>query len=98
MKKILVIGRHPQIMENVLGQLNRSTNWQAEAVLTDEAARETFVQTQFDLVLFGGGVETNSVRILSNDFKNANPEVQIIQHFGGGPGKLMKTIENVMKK
>ncbi len=94
--KILVLGRHAQIMETVLRLINGQPKWKAEGALTDAEAKTKFENGNFDLVLIGGGVEEKSERELSIVFKEKNPEVKIIRHYGGGSGLLFNEIEEAL--
>ena len=90
MKKIniLYIGRHPEILATVVRLLNKSENWNGIGVQTDEAAMDAFKQTDFDLVLFGPGIEEESEKVLRAYFNKEKPNIIIIQHYGGGSGLL----------
>ncbi len=94
---ILVIGRHQQIMETVLRLLNGQDGWRAMGALTDSEAKVKFVETKFDLVLIGGGVEEKSEQQLRLEFEKTNPLIKIIRHYGGGSGLLFNEIQEAMK-
>lgn len=93
---ILVIGRHPQIMETVLRLINGQPRWTAEGALTDEDALVKFNAADFNLVLIGGGVEESSEERLRKEFEKRNPQVKMIRHFGGGSGLLFNEIEETI--
>jgi hypothetical protein len=95
---ILVLGRHAQIMETVLRLINSQPEWKAEGALTDTDAKIKFNSSDFDLVLFGGGVEERSEKELSVVFKEKKPSVKIIRHYGGGSGLLFNEIEEAIAK
>ena len=96
--EILVIGRHPQIMETVLRLINQNENWNAVGALTDEEAIEKFHRHSFQLVLLGGGIEEASEKKLRSLFSFQNPEIIIIQHYGGGSGLLSNEIMEALDK
>lgn len=96
--EILVVGRHPQIMETVLRLINANENWNATGALTDEEAIELFHRHTFKLVLLGGGVETESEKKLRSLFTYQNPDIIIVQHFGGGRGLLFNEITEALEK
>jgi DNA-binding NarL/FixJ family response regulator len=96
MIKILVIGRHPQIMETVLRLINGQENWKGVGALTDGEAKIKFENENFDLILIGGGVEDKSEKELSTVFKGKNPTVKIVRHFGGGSGLLFNEIQQAI--
>ncbi len=93
---ILVIGRHPQILETVLRLINAQEAWKAIGALTDNEAREKFRRDKFDLVLIGGGVEEESERNLKNEFEKIDPQIKIIRHYGGGSGLLFNEISEAI--
>jgi DNA-binding NarL/FixJ family response regulator len=96
--EILLIGRHPQIMETVLRLINQNENWNAVGALTDEEAVEKFHRYNFQLVLLGGGIEEASERKLRSLFTFHDPEIIIIQHYGGGSGLLSNEIMEALDK
>ncbi len=94
--RILVIGRHAQILETVLRLINAQQAWKAIGALTDNEAREKFGRDNFDLVLIGGGVEEESERSLKNEFEKINPQIKMIRHYGGGSGLLFNEINEAI--
>jgi hypothetical protein len=96
MINILVIGRHPQIMETVLRLINSQPQWRAEGALTDEDALFKFNAADFNLVLIGGGVAESSEGKLRKEFEKRNPQVKLIRHYGGGSGLLFNEIEEAI--
>ena len=96
--EILVVGRHPQIMETVLRLINQNENWSAVGALTDEEAIEKFHQHTFQMVLLGGGIEEAGERKLRSLFTFHDPGIIIIQHYGGGSGLLSNEIMEALDK
>lgn len=96
--EILVIGRHPQILETVLRLINQNENWNAVGALTDEEAIELFHKYSFDIVLLGGGIEEASEKKLRSLFTFQEPGIIIIQHYGGGSGLLANEIREALDK
>ena len=95
---ILVIGRHPQIMETVLRLINTQPQWKAIGTLTDNEAIVKFKENNFDLVLIGGGVDEESERKLKTEFEKGNPQIKMIRHFGGGSGLLFNEIQEALTR
>lgn len=93
---ILVLGRHPQILETVLRLIHTQQEWKAIGALSDSEAIEQFRADNFDLVLIGGGVEEESERKLKTEFEKLNPKVKIIRHYGGGSGLLFNEIHEAL--
>lgn len=94
MKKIqiLVICNHEEILQTILRLINNNEDWEAIGANADEKAIELFHQHHFDLVLLGSGISDESENKLKKIFHHQNPQIKIIQHFGGGSGLLSNEI------
>jgi hypothetical protein len=90
--KILVIGRHQEILQTVVRLVNNNPDWHSTGVSTDEEAIDTFNSDTFKLVLLGGGIEPESEKLLCAYFKAHNKDIIIVQHYGGGSGLLAAEI------
>lgn len=90
--QILVIGRNPEIVQTVVRLINNNPSWSASHALTDEVAINLFESRSFNLVLLGGGIEPESDSLLRHEFTSRNPNITIIQHYGGGSGLLATEI------
>jgi hypothetical protein len=90
--KILIIGRHPEILQTVVRLVNNNPEWECLGVQTDDEAIVAFSAQPFDLVLLGGGIEKQSEEHLCCLFRAHNPNIIIIQHYGGGSGLLTAEI------
>jgi DNA-binding NarL/FixJ family response regulator len=95
--RILIIGRHAQIMETVLRLIHTQQDWKAIGALSDSEAIEEFKAGNFDLVLIGGGVTEESERSLKNEFEKINPQIKMIRHYGGGSGLLFNEVQEALK-
>ncbi|HVM88285.1 MAG TPA: hypothetical protein VMT76_08850 [Puia sp.] len=95
MKKtqILVICKHEEILQTILRLVNNNQSREGIGTSVDEKAIELFHQHAFDLVLLGSGLSDESETKLRKIFTHQNPEIKIIQHFGGGSGLLSNEIE-----
>ena len=89
---ILYIGRHLEILETVIRLINTNENWSGLGVMNDEEAKEIFLRKDFSLVLLGSGIQEESEAELCAFFKNKNPNISIVQHYGGGSGLLKSEI------
>lgn len=85
--RILVVGRHPDLMAKVLGLLE-SAGYVAVGALADDEAIQSMNSSMSDALLLGGGVESASRRLLADAFQAARPGRPIIEHFGGPQGLL----------
>lgn len=95
---ILAIGRHQEILETVLRIINKSENWIAKGALTDEEAMALFDQEKFDIVLLCGGIQEECEQALRAAFTQKDPEIIIIQHYGGGSGLLSNEIIHALSQ
>jgi DNA-binding NtrC family response regulator len=91
--QILVICHHEEILQTILRLINNNEKWQAVGTADDEKAVELFHQHQFNLVLLGSGISDEAENKLRKIFTHQNPQIKIIQHFGGGSGLLSNEIE-----
>ena len=89
---ILYIGRHLEILATVVRLINYNENWNGVGVTSDEEAKDFFLKKDFSLVLLGSGIQQESETELCAFFKNQNPNIVIVQHYGGGSGLLKSEI------
>ena len=90
--QILVIGRHPEILQTVVRLVNTNPDWNATGAETDEEALSAFSEQDFSLVLLGGGIQKDSETSLCEAFRLYKPRIKIVQHYGGGSGLLSAEI------
>ena len=57
-----------------------------------EEAKEIFIRKDFSLVLLGSGIQEESENNLCTFFNKQNPNIIIVQHYGGGSGLLKREI------
>ncbi|MBC7486232.1 MAG: hypothetical protein H7282_05735 [Cytophagaceae bacterium] len=86
--KILVIGRHLQLLEVLFRLINQNPHWEGTSATTDEDAMTLFDQNTYDLVLLSSGIEEESENKLRDFLIKKNPGIIILQHYGGGSGLL----------
>lgn len=96
--QILVFGKHPEILNTLIRLVNKNENWFADGGIEEEKVIELFNQHQYDLVLLGGGISQQSENKVRAIFQKLNPEIKIVQHYGGGSGLLKSEIEMALKK
>lgn len=87
MSRILVVGRHPEVMHRVLA-LIASAGHVAVGALTDDEAMASLKGEPPDALVLGGGVEPDSKQALAAAFSEARPGRPVIEHFGGPQGLL----------
>jgi DNA-binding NtrC family response regulator len=95
MKKIqiLVICNHEEILQTIIRLIANNEKWLPTGTADIEKAIELFHQHKFDLVLLGSGINDEDENKLRRIFTHQNPDIKIIQHFGGGSGLLSNEIE-----
>ena len=90
--QILVVGRNTEIVPVLQRLIEKNENWQCTVAYEDEDAILKFQQMQYDIVLLSSGIEDTSEQKLRNLFIFQQPEIIIIQHYGGGSGLLYAEI------
>ena len=77
MKKILVIGRHQDLMLKILAVI-KAEGFQAIGCLTNEEAFEVFNSILPEVVLIGGGVDRDSRQLFHEEFIKASHSTKVI--------------------
>lgn len=90
--QILAICRHPEILQTIVRLINNNPEWEATGAVSDEEAIAAFSSLPFKLVLLGSGIEKENEEKLKATFKSHNPEISIVEHYGGGSGLLFAEI------
>lgn len=96
--QILVVGRNTDIVPVLQRLIEKNERWQCTTAYEDEEAILKFQQMQYDIVLLSSGIEEASEIKLRNVFLFQQPEVIIIQHYGGGSGLLSNEIQEALDK
>ena len=96
--EILVICRHEGILQTVVRLVNNNPEWNATGVVTDDEALNAFNTRPFKLVLLGSGIEKESENELCIAFRAENPNIIIVEHYGGGSGLLAAEIFEVLAR
>jgi hypothetical protein len=78
--RVLVVGRLPEVMQNVMQQLG-ARGVSARASIDAEHAAEEFDAKEFDLISFGGGVVGPLNERLRLEFTRQNSQVQFLDVF-----------------
>lgn len=76
-KKILVIGRHAHMLQNVMNLLNNN-GYMAYGETDNQKAIATFKTAGVHAVIIGGGVDDASRRYFEETFRQLQPRVKII--------------------
>lgn len=94
--QILVVGRNREIVPVLQRLIEKNEAWQCTVAYEDEEAILLFQQMQYDIVLLSSGIEDASESKLRNVFRFQQPEIIIIQHYGGGSGLLENEIREAL--
>lgn len=76
-KKILIIGRHQDLMQKILLLLKKN-GYEADGTSSNDEAVALFPQKKYDAVIIGGGVDNESKYYFETAFKKINPDIIII--------------------
>lgn len=91
--EILVFGKNENILQTVLRLINKNEAWNGVGTTDDETLIEKIQYQRYDLLLLGGGIPAateNKIRAL---VKQLQPNLKVVQHFGGGSGLLSNEIQ-----
>ena len=94
MKKLefLVLGKNQPILEILLRLVNTNEDWNAIGVNDEKLAQDHFLKNKFDFALLSSGIEDQSEKDFTSFCLKQQPEVEVIEHFGGGSGLLKSEI------
>jgi hypothetical protein len=100
MKKynFLILGKNLPILEILLRLVNGNENWNAVGFSDEKLAQDYFLQNTVDFVLLSSAIEDQVEKEFSAFCLKAHPEVEIIEHFGGGSGLLQSEIYDRLYK
>lgn len=96
--KILVIGKHPQIMQTILRLINARPEWNGVGAFTHAEAIAIFMGQPFHIVLIGAGLSPAENDELCRFFNSHKPNVPVVQHYGGGSGLLYGEILGALER
>jgi len=91
--KIIVYGKHPDILQTVVRLINANEAWQGEGFTEEEEVIQQIAHHPYDLLLLGGGIPQSSENSIRKTVGSRFPDLSIIQHFGGGSGLLSSEIQ-----
>lgn len=90
--QILVICRHPEILQTILRLIRNKPEWEPAGCAPGGAALDLIGNQKFDVVLLGAGIEPHEDAQLRKSLSEQQPGVRIVQHYGGGSGLLFAEI------
>lgn len=96
--EILVIGRNESMLQTVIRLVNNDPAWIGTGAVSDEDAIEKFHHHHFDVVLLTNGLTEEEDKKLRTLFLHQDPDIIIIQHYGGGSGLLQTEIRQALEE
>ncbi|MFV5692973.1 hypothetical protein ACM55K_13180 [Flavobacterium sp. LT1R49] len=100
MKKInfLILGKNQSILDILVRLVNANDDWHAIGFSDEEFAKDYFQQNTLDFVLLSSGIDAESEIKMRYFFISQQPEIEIIQHYGGGSGLLRCEILEILEQ
>ncbi|TDO71050.1 hypothetical protein EV143_11042 [Flavobacterium chryseum] len=90
--EFLLLGKNEAILAILLRLVNADQNWNAIAFNDEKEAQEYFQNHKIDIVLLSSGIEDHIEKEFTSFCLKNQPEVEVIEHFGGGSGLLKSEI------
>lgn len=90
--EFLLLGKNEAILAILLRLVNADENWNAIAFNDENEAQEYFQNHKIDIVLLSSGIEDHVEKQFTSFCLKQQPEVEVIEHFGGGSGLLKSEI------
>jgi hypothetical protein len=91
--EFLILGKNEPILEILLRLVNAYENWNAVGFNDEKTAQEYFLNNKIDIVLLSSGIEDHVEKEFTSFCLKHQPNVEVIEHFGGGSGLLKSEIE-----
>lgn len=88
--EILIIGTNKPIMETIARLINKEGVWNATIAFSNHEALLLLSVNDFKIVLFCAGI-TDELS-LKEKILQLHPNVQVVNHYGGGSGLLFAEI------
>ena len=92
--EFLLLGKNEAILAILLRLVNADENWNAVAFHHENEAQEYFQNHKIDIVLLSSGIEDHVEKEFASFCLKHQPEVEVIEHFGGGSGLLKSEIQH----
>ncbi|MBS7256590.1 hypothetical protein [Flavobacterium branchiicola] len=90
--EFLLLGKNEAILAILLRLVNADENWNAIAFNNENEAQEYFQNHKIDIVLLSSGIEDHVEKEFTSFCLKNQPDVEVIEHFGGGSGLLKSEI------
>ena len=96
--EILIIGKDESILQTAINLVNNDPSWAGTGASSDEEAIEKFHHHHFDVVLLTNGISEEADKKLRKIFTHQNPDIIIIQQYGGESELLQTEIREALDK
>ncbi|WET01878.1 hypothetical protein [Flavobacterium sp. YJ01] len=90
--EFLLLGKNEAILAILLRLVNADENWNAVAFNNEKEAQNYFENNKIDIVLLSSGIEDHIEKEFTSFCIKNQPDVEVIEHFGGGSGLLKSEI------
>ncbi|MEO7976952.1 hypothetical protein [Flavobacterium sp.] len=100
MKKydFLILGKNQAILEILLRLVNANGDWYGVGFNDEKLAQDYFLENKPDFVLLSSGIEDYIEEDFTTFCIENHPDIEVIQHFGGGSGLLQSEIYDRLYK
>ncbi|KIQ19791.1 hypothetical protein RT99_15065 [Flavobacterium sp. MEB061] len=92
--EFLILGKNEEILPILLRLVNANENWNGVSFNDEEIAQKYFLNNKIDIVLLSSGIEDHIEKEFTSFCLKNQPEVEVIEHFGGGSGLLKSEIQH----
>ncbi|RUT72360.1 hypothetical protein D0817_01750 [Flavobacterium cupreum] len=92
--EFLILGKNEAILTILLRLVNANENWNAVGFSDENAAQDYFLKNKIDMVLLSSAIEDHVEKEFTSFCIEHQPDVEVIEHFGGGSGLLKSEIEH----
>ncbi|OXB01935.1 hypothetical protein [Flavobacterium pectinovorum] len=92
--EFLILGKNEEILPILLRLVNANENWNGVSFNDEEIAQKYFLNNKIDIVLLSSGIEDHVEKEFTSFCLKHQPEVEVIEHFGGGSGLLKSEIQH----
>jgi hypothetical protein len=100
--EVLIFGKNQPILEILIRLVNGNKEWHAVGFTDDALTKEHYQKHTPDMVLLSSGIDEECEKKMRSFFIELQPEIQIIQHYGGGSGllncEILETLEKLRKR
>lgn len=90
--EFLLLGKNEEILVILLRLVNANENWNGVAFNDEKEAQEYFRNNKIDIVLLSSAIEDHVEKEFTSFCLKNQPDVEVIEHFGGGSGLLKSEI------